>query len=120
MIAIFSVEGRGLSRLRFTHPLNFGPMLNSTVPAKSSHGTILRNVICGVCNNNHAPRMLPRKVTLIRGRTDWSNRQSMDLREAEVAASMPGQTATVFVALAVTGGIPVKRSVGKVMKLPPP
>src|SRR5579864_9007194 len=33
---------------------------------------------------------------------------------------MPGQTATVFVALAVTGGIPVKRSGGKVMKLPPP
>jgi hypothetical protein len=37
-----------------------------------------------------------------------------------VEARIPGQTATVLVALAFTGGMPVNSKEGKVMKLPPP
>ena len=35
-------------------------------------------------------------------------------------ATVPGQTAAVFVAFAAIGGMPVKIRAGKVMKLPPP
>src|SRR5580704_4133941 len=37
-----------------------------------------------------------------------------------VLAAKPGQSATVLVALACTGGIPRNKSAGKAMKLPPP
>ena len=41
-------------------------------------------------------------------------------RYATALATVPGQTAAVFVAFAAMGTIPVKISAGKVMKLPPP
>ena len=41
-------------------------------------------------------------------------------RYAPVEARIPGQSATVFVALALTDGMPMKRSVGNERKLPPP
>ena len=64
--------------------------------------------------------MLPRKVITISGHSDLISFQFKALRYAPVEASVPGHNATVFVALAFTGGIPVKSRAGKAMKPPPP
>src|SRR5215510_10071240 len=118
--ATVTPEGPCSGWRRLTQRVILAPKAKRTVPANRSHGTIFMKVICGVCSKSSAPATLPSSVTMISGATLLSSGRLSDLRYADVEASIPGQTATVLVALAFTGSMPVKSSEGKVIKLPPP
>src|SRR5215472_1675819 len=105
---------------RLIHAVILPPKLNRTVAPRSSQGTILSKVDCLVLSNSVDPRMLPRKVITISGKMLFNRLQFRALRYAPVEASVPGQSATVLVALALMEGIPVKSSAGKAMNPPPP
>jgi hypothetical protein len=57
---------------------------------------------------------------MISGKSDFKSSWLSALRYAQLEAKVPGQSAIVLVALAFTGGMPVKSSAGKAMNPPPP
>src|SRR5579884_643022 len=97
-------------------PLN----VNKSVAARSSHGIILSKVDCRVLSRRMEPTMLPRKVMIMSGRMRLSNSTLRALRYAPVEANVPGQSATVLVALALMEGTPEKSKAGKAINPPPP
>src|SRR5205823_3205326 len=78
------------------------------------------NVVCGVCSSRNAPTRLPKNVITMSGANDRSCFQLSALRYAPVEASVPGHSAMVLVALAFTGGMPVKSRAGNAINPPPP
>src|ERR1700676_1389487 len=95
------------------------PNAKSKVPLSSSHGTRCRKVCCGVFSNSSAPAQPPATLVTSRGTKSRTGTLSR-FKYARVLAAKPGQSATVLVALACTGGTPRNRRAGKERKLPPP
>src|SRR6516162_1290802 len=85
----------------------------------SSHGTRRMNVDCGVLSRTRAPAVPPMRPATIMG-TRRRRFLRTSSRYAATDVTCPGQSATVLVALACTGRIPVPSSAGKDRKEPPP
>ena len=95
------------------------PNAKSNVPLSNSQGTKRRKVCCGVFNKSTAPAQPPATLVTSRGIMRRAGASSRFMY-ARVLAASPGQSATVLVAFACTGGTPMNKSAGNEMKLPPP
>src|ERR1700688_3337115 len=79
------------------------PNANSKVPLNNSQGTRCKKVCCGVFSSNSAPAQPP--ATLVTSKGIKRRRGTLSrFKYASELAARPGQSATVLVALASTGG----------------
>ena len=99
-----------------TRPL----MVKMMVADRISHGTSRKKVVCGVLSRIQAPTIPP--ITPVTSSGAIVRHESLPncCRYAPMLATCPGHSATVLVAFALTGGMPMNSSVGNVTKLPPP
>src|SRR5512142_3047430 len=97
-----------------------GPCIARSVQAnRMSHGTTARNERSEVWRSSHDPASPPRSDG--HARTVARRRSSeMTFRYAKTDETLPGHTAMVFVALAVTDPMPVVRRAGNETSDPPP
>src|SRR5271163_4954959 len=100
-------------------PVKCLPNANRSVAPSSSHGSTFKKVCAGVLISRIAPAKPPTMLVRISG---IITRRGMFnfMRYAPPLAVVPTQSASVLVALAGTGGTPVKSSAGNATKLPPP
>src|SRR5437660_1738426 len=95
------------------------PNVKMSVARKRSHGMSFTNVVSLVFRRRAAPRTPPTKLAAPSAIT-CAGDCFISSRYAKTLATPAGHSATEFVAFAATGGTPVKRSAGKLTKLPPP
>ena len=101
-------------------PAVIGPWAaKSTVANRISHGTSAANTRSGVRSSSSAPIKPPASE----GGTKSSIQRRIgarSFRKAAMAASAPGQSARVLVALAMIGARPSQSSAGNETSVPPP
>src|SRR5271154_3554212 len=100
-------------------PVRCLPNANNKVAPSSSQGKTFRKVCAGVLIRRIAPANPPITLVTISGIMTRRGMFSF-MRYAPPLAVVPTQSASVFVALAGTGGTPVNNSAGNATKLPPP
>src|SRR5580692_250294 len=100
-------------------PVRCLPNANNSVAPSSNHGKTFKKVCAGVLMSRIAPANPPITLVTISGIITRRGMFSF-MRYAPPLAVVPTQSASVFVALAGTGGTPVNKSAGNATKLPPP
>src|SRR5881296_4177187 len=105
--------------LRLNIIVTRGPIANTIVAAKRSHGITASNAFWEVESKSKAPLIPPAMLATITGLTGMS-KVSISFRYAQALISTPGKTATVLVALATIEGTPVNTRAGNVRNEPPP
>src|SRR5271154_3855545 len=100
-------------------PVRCLPKAKSSVAPSSSHGKTFRKVCAGVLMSRIAPANPPTMLVRMSGIITRRGMFSF-MRYAPPLAVVPTQRASVLVALAGTGGTPVKSRAGNATKLPPP
>ena len=95
-------------------------IMKMRVAISSSQGTSIMKVADGVMSRTQAPSRPPTTPVTVSGTITRRDKLRNSLRYAQTLAGWPGHSATVLVALALTGGMPANNSDGKETKLPPP
>ncbi len=96
------------------------PHAYTQVANSTSHGTRRAKTDGGVLSSSNPPRAPPIRLMMNSARNDSVPTPETRLRPATPEVTCPGNSATVDVMLAASGGIPDRISAGNVMNEPPP
>src|SRR6266540_5248536 len=91
----------------------------STIVAKASNqGAAASKDADGNNKSNPAPRAPPSTLARVRPRVDGCEKEWISRRYTHALVALPGSSATVVVAFAVTGGMPLATNADSATKLP--